>query len=233
MSACPILIGHSHVHAPIAAAREQGVVIEGIAFWVEAGAIETSEHGPRFRADIAARLAEERPVFSFVGGNAHTTLSLVEHHRPFDLVLPGEPELPLDAGRECVPAAAVREALDALDARYTPILEQLIGCAKGPVMQVGPPPPVVSADATREKYPWNLLPDRPRAFAPAWLRLKVWRLAVELIAARCRRLGIAFLPSPVAAADANGFLKPEYRQDVAHANAAYGALLLRDWGIGR
>ncbi len=231
MSAAPLLIGHSHVHAPIAAAREQGVEVEGIAFWAEAGAVETSEQGPRFRADIAMKLTEERSVFSFVGGSSHTSLALVEHHRRFDFVLPRDPGLPLDPSRECVPVSGVRQALVALDESYAAILELLLSCARGPVVQVGPPPPVASADATREKYPWNLLPDRPRAFAPAWLRLKVWRLAVDLIDARCRSLGVRFLPSPAAAADTDGFLKPEYRQDVAHANAAYGALLLREWGL--
>lgn len=229
MSAAPLLIGHSHVHAPMAAAQQHGLGIDAIAFWSDAGAIESTAGGPRFRADILERLAEGSPVYAFIGGSAHTVLSLVEHHRPFDVVLPGHGAT--DPAREIVPAAAVRHALAALEASYTPILELLIASTRGPLLQVGPPPPVAAADATREKYPWSMTPDRPRAFAPASVRLKVWRLAVAVMAERCAALGVRFLASPACAAGADGFLEPRYRQDVAHANAAYGALLLRDWGL--
>ncbi len=231
MSKRPLLIGHSHVHAPMAAVREYGLAIDCIAFWSEPGALENTPEGLRFRPDIAEKLQSGGPVYSFIGGNAHTVLSLVEHHRPFDLVLPQAPALPRDPDRECLPVAAARHALEQLDTQYTPILDLLLASARGPVMQALPPPPVAVADVTREKYPWQLTPGQPREFAPAWLRLKVWRLAVDLISARCARLGVALLPLPPGAADTDGFLRHEYRQDVAHANAAYGALLLREWGL--
>jgi len=226
-----LLIGHSHVHAPMETLREDGLALDAIAFWVEPGALETTPNGLRFRADLAARIAVERPIYSFIGGNAHTVLGLVEHNRPFDFVLPEAPDLPLDPERELVTVDAVRSALEAIDVQSTPILDMLLREAGGPVVQVGPPPPVFVADAKREKYPWSMTPDRPRAFAPPWVRYKVWRLSTALIEARCRALSLPFVAAPAEALDANGFLRDELRKDVAHANGRYGALVLRELGL--
>jgi len=230
LAARALLIGHSHVHAPIEAIREEQLDLDAIAIWVEPGALETGAEGMRFRADLAERIAVERPVFSFVGGNAHTVLGLVDHARGFDFVLPEEPDLPLDPAREIVTAEAVRHALAAIDADLTPILELLVRLTPGRVVHVGPPPPVFVADAARERYPWNMTPDRPRAFAPPWVRYKVWRLSVAMIAERARALGVPFVAAPADAQDDRGFLRDDLRKDVAHANGRYGSLVLRALG---
>ena len=226
-----LLLGHSHVRAPMDVLREDGLDLDAIAFWVEPGALETTPNALRFRADLAERIAVDRPIYSFIGGNAHTVLGLVEHNRPFDFVLPEAPELPLDPERELVTVDAVRASLEAIDAQYIPILELLLREAGGPVVQVGPPPPIFVADAKREKYPWSMTPDRPRAFAPPWVRYKVWRLSTALIEARCRALSLPFVAAPAEALDANGFLRDELRKDVAHANGRYGVLVLRELGL--
>lgn len=226
-----LLIGHSHVHAPVETVRASSLDLDAIAFWVEPGALEGPPEALRFRADLAERIAVERPVFSFVGGNAHTVVGLVDHHRPFDFVLPEAPDLPLDPARELVTVDAVRASLEAVDAQSSPVLELLVRSAPGRVVHVGPPPPVFVADASREKYPWSMTPDRPRAFAPAWVRYKIWKLSASMIEARARALGIGFVPAPAACQDENGFLREDLRKDVAHANGRYGSLLLRELGL--
>ena len=231
VTASALLIGHSHVHAPVDTIREKSLNLDAIAFWVEPGAIETTSQGLRFREDLAKRIAVNRPIYSFIGGNAHTVLGLVDYHRGFDFVLPQAPHLPLDPERELVTAESVRHALASIDQGSTPILELLVRSAPGRVVHVGPPPPVFFADATREKYPWNMTPDRPRAFAPALVRYKIWRLSVDMIASRARELGITFVPAPNACQDENGFLREEFRKDVAHANGLYGALILEKLGL--
>jgi hypothetical protein len=231
LAAPALLIGHSHVHAPVETIRDHALALDAIAFWVEPGALENTTSGLHFRADLAERIAVARPIYSFIGGNAHTVLGLVEHHRPFDFVLPEEPALPLDPARELVTVDAVRASLAAIDVQYIPILELLLREAGGPVVQVGPPPPVFVADEKREKYPWSMTPDRPRAFAPPWVRYKIWRLSTALIEARCRALQLPFVAAPAEALDANGFLRDDLRKDVAHANGRYGALVLRALGL--
>jgi hypothetical protein len=226
-----LLIGHSHVHAPADTIREKSLDLDAIAFWVEPGAIEKTSDGLRFREDIATRIAIHRPIYSFIGGNAHTVLGLVDYHRGFDFVLPEAPHLPLDPERELVSAEVIRHALATVDEGTMPILELLVRMAPGRVMHVCPPPPVFLADATREKYPWNMTPDQPRAFAPAWVRYKIWLLSVSMIADRVRKMGIPFVMVPASCQDENGFLREEFRRDVAHANGRYGALILEKLGL--
>lgn len=231
LAAPALLIGHSHVHAPVETIRVHALALDAIAFWIEPGAVVTDELGLRFRPDLAERIGVARPVYSFIGGNAHTVLGLVEHHRPFDFVLPEAPHLPLDPSRELVTAASVHAALAAIDAASTPIFEYLVKTAGGPVVQVGPPPPVFVADASHEKYPWSMTPDRPRAFAPPWVRYKIWRLSSRMIEERANRSGVRFLAAPPEGQDEHGFLRDEFRKDVAHANGHYGALVLRALGL--
>jgi len=64
------------------------------------------------------------------------------------------------------------------------------------------------------------------AFSPPWLRYKLWRVHSGIIAAHCRDIGIEFIPYPPEAVDARGFMLAAYHGAPAHANPAYGALVL-------
>ncbi len=252
MSAAPLLIGHSHVHAPLFAARALGLDIDAVPLWEDAGVVQDVGGELRFRSDVLEKICRRGPVYSFFGGSAHSALSLWEHQRPFDFVLPWDSGTPLEPDREHVPVAAVRQTLELLGARHDRMLCMLARHARGPVVHFGPPPPVGDTHSILKeqlrKRPSAAAASKPsqegaggalqirvpagtaKGFSPPWLRLKVWRLEVATIAARCESLGISFRAAPAAATDALGFLKPEYVADLVHANAAYGKLLLRSWG---
>lgn len=222
-----VCIGHSHATAPAHAAREDGREIDAILFWSEAGAL-----GPdgALRPDLAERVRRAGRVIAAIGGASAVELGLLEHHRRFDFVLPAEPDLPLDPERELVPADGVRAALAAVEAPYLPILEQIKALARGPVVQLGPPPPVYDADFITRFVPWGLWPDQPREIAPPLLRYKLWRLSSEVIAATCARLGIVYRPAPKASLDAAGFLREGLSSDGIHGDAAYGRLIWDELG---
>ena len=58
-------------------------------------------------------------------------------------------------------------------------------------------------------------------------RLKLWLLEAQLMTEWAESLGAGFLAPPAAASDEDGFLGENYySDDVTHANAAYGALVL-------
>jgi hypothetical protein len=221
-----VCIGHSHALALERGAALGGRVLDTMNFW-QTGEPWQREGGTiRLRPDLAERVGRGRPVLSVIGGAAHTVLGMVEHPRPFDFVLPADPDLPVDEAREIVPAEAVRAKLTELAQPYFETLPALLDAAAAPVIQIQPPPPVADESRIAPHVPWGLFPGQPQRIAPKWLRYKLWRLHGELIAAACARLGIAFLPAPEAAQDAEGFLDAGYDEDGAHANAAYGALVL-------
>jgi hypothetical protein len=151
---------------------------------------------------------------------------MVEHLRPFDFVLPNNPSLPVDEGREIVPAEAVRAKLAEMAAPFLATLPALLTVA-GSVLQLEPPPPVADEALITPHIAWSeFFPGQPRSIAPKWVRYKLWRLHGEVIRAACAAFGIGYMSVPEAALDADGFLAEEYDHDGAHANAAYGALVL-------
>ncbi len=125
-----------------------------------------------------------------------------------------------------MPAEAVRAKLAEIANPYLDTLPAILRAARAPVIQIEPPPPVADEARIAPHVPWVLFPGQPRAVAPKWLRYKLWRLHSEVIAAACAALGIAYLRAPDSAKDGEGFLAEQYDEDGAHANAAYGALVL-------
>src|ERR1700761_5450888 len=87
-----VCIGHSHAAAVAHAAQAQGRQIDPILFWSEAGAVGADG---ALRPDLADRVRRAPKVVTAVGGSSAAVVGLVEHHRPFDFVLPSEPDLPL------------------------------------------------------------------------------------------------------------------------------------------
>jgi hypothetical protein len=221
-----VCIGHSHALALERGAELGGYPLDTMNFWQTGDPWLRADGAIRLNPDLAMRVRRGRTVLSVIGGSAHTVLGMVEHPRPFDFVLPADPDLPVDERREIVPAEAVRARLLDIAEPYFETLPALLAAATAPVIQIQPPPPVADERRIAPHVPWSLFPGQPQAIAPKWLRYKLWRLHGELIAAACAKLDIAFLPAPEAAQDGEGFLDEAYDEDGAHANAAYGALVL-------
>ena len=235
LSAAPLLcIGHSHIHAVKAAAEGDGLRIDSIPFWFEPGALPRDDQGRlAFRPDLLERIRVVRPVVSFVGGAAHSVVGAVEHPRPFDFILPSDPELPFDATRELIPADAVRAALVTADAEFGEIFRLLLVSAGGPVTQVEAPPPVPDSERLRAHTPWSFFPGQPQEIAPKWLRYKLWRLHSEIVAERCAALNVAYVRVPRAAMDAEGFLRAGLDADGYHGGPEYGRMVLQSLGVVR
>ncbi len=224
-----VSIGHSHVGA---LARAQAADLDCINFWDHIPPWAPDETPRRLNDELTGRVARGRLVISMIGGQAHTVLGMVEHPRAFDFILPSSPDLPVDETRTIVPADAVRAKIEEL---ALPLLDSVIfieAAATAPVVHVPPPPPLADSGriASQMGFMWGNFPGQPWVIAPKWVRYKVWRMLCEVTEACCLRHGIRFLPSPAAATDDDGFLRPEFDLDGAHANGAYGALVLQALG---
>jgi len=223
MSAPWACIGHSHVAA---LAKTLDPDLDCMNFWDTGDPWVRRDGATCLRDDLAERIGRGRLVLSLVGGSAHNVLGAVEHPRPFDFILPAQPDLPVDESRDIVPADAVREKLVEMAAQYLDTIPALTRAATAPVVQLEPPPPVADPDLVASRMAWFFYPGQPRIIAPKWLRYKVWRLHCEVIAAACARHGVGLARAPAACMDADGFLHPDFNEDGAHANGAYGQLVL-------
>ena len=177
---------------------------------------------------IRDQIARHDPlVVSVTGGNVHNALGLIRHRRPFDFRLSGEPSPPLDPTAELLVEGLVSATLARMMAGDLARLRAL-HAAIGPFVQVESPPPVrddgfIAAAADRYFQDAGIA---RLGISPAGLRFRLWRLASRLFRAEVERLGCRFLPVPLEATDADGFLAPDLAADATHGNARYGDILI-------
>jgi hypothetical protein len=214
-------IGHSGIWCVVEAAKQHGLNLTLFNFWETPSALKDGVLDPELGATL-----RKGPVVSFVGGGAPSVLAMAQHPEAFDFVLPEAPDLPLTPGAQIIPYDAMRALLTALNAPYFSTMRQVRDASGSKTFHVEGPPPVADPERTAAKFPWSLHPGMMKAFSPRWLRLKVWRLQSAIIHDFCAEEGLIFVTRPPDVADAEGFLRPEYFKDAAHANAAYGALVI-------
>ncbi len=126
-----------------------------------------------------------------------------------------------------IPAEVIKSSLSA----HFKILSQALGLTKKispiQVVFVSPPPPyrdnheIVERMAKKKNAPINLM----RQPMNAEIRLKVWKIANEVLMDICSQLSIEFISPDSQCLDKDGFLLPEFYGDGFHANEAYGALM--------
>jgi hypothetical protein len=148
------------------------------------------------------------------------------HPRPFDFVWPGDPDLPMEAAAEIIPFGAVHAAMAARTQPFLDIMGMLRDAVPGAIFHMESPPP----------YEHEILPEgdagfyhffgRDATFSPIWLRFKLWRVHSDIVATHCRESGINFIERPAESTTPQGFLRDGLNGKPAHANAAYGALVL-------
>lgn len=228
-SAVPFCIGHSHVACVEDAARELGAPLTAINFWQSpTSQIQATNGSWQLSETTAEKIARhDGPIFSLVGGASYGVLGMLVHPRPWDFVSPGsiDPEEPV--GYELIPFGAVKATLTALMQEYLTMIGQIAQCARRGVFQIEPPPPYADAARIAPHIYWSLYPGMRQEISPAAFRLRLWSLQSQILRDYCRDSGVGFVSHPASTATRDGFMADDYFFDGAHANRAYGTLVLR------
>ena len=145
-----------------------------------------------------------------------------------------------------VPRSALRRGLEP---GFRPLADWLEGLKPGSkVILMGTPPPksealirmalhnsdagkkiLSSFDEVRGKLRMEIEDLSALPIAPEALRLALWRLMQSEIARRAHQFDLQFLPIPARVCDERGLLLPEYSgEDLTHANARYGAVMIEE-----
>ncbi len=236
-----LLVGHSHLvalelglqalkdSAPDALAgveirtanlREEAYQLKGFRPGVAASL-------PAALRDLVKAFRPDR-IILVLQGNEHNVLSLIEHPRPFDFILPDAPELPLDETRELLTYDAVAAVFrDMMRPSVHNLIDTFRALNAAPLAHIETPPPM----------PEQHVRNHPGVFraklqecgvAPLPMRYKMWRARTAQLHEICAQLGTAVIPLPADVLAADLSLKAEMRAaDASHGNAAYGALAVR------
>lgn len=167
-------------------------------------------------------------LLSFLGGNEHSVLSLLNPAAPFDFVWPAGSDIPLRPGHQPVSTTFVEAQL--LGAMQQTLAQLTLLRVRHPglrIVHVAPPPPQANEARMR---------DTPEVFGdliarhglmPLNIRLKYYGLYLDLFRRHLAPLRIECLGPPPASLDADGALQDGLAQGCTHGNEAYGALVLQ------
>lgn len=221
-----ICIGGSHTNAIAAAAEDAG---EGVCV-INLRSFQTpfvqKHKSLQLHPDVTRAIGVHRgPAFSIVGGNRHNRLGLVRHPRPFDFVLPEQPDLPLDPAAELIPYNAIKAALTLQSQSIFQQLQALSDRYNGQLTQIESPPPATEAEI-RERPGKAREQIGEHGAGYAMTRYRLWRLYSTIIRSFCDRLGVRFLTVPPESMDQHGFLLPHLTKNATHGNRLYGAMVL-------
>ncbi len=230
-----MIVGDSHIYAIKAALTK--VADQHPTFEFSALRLSTEKNGQTI-GDIdlagllstAAELENSDALVTTLRGNQYNTMGLMRHPRPFDIRVPGFPDLPDGSYEELIPyATAYAYMSDSLRRGYGKQLTRLAKVSSAPILCLSVPSPKEDEAHIMngaETYFRNAgIGDI--GVSPAPLRLKLWELQSRALAEFCSELNITFLANPSGTRDAAGYLdRSYYADDATHANAAYGGLVL-------
>jgi len=179
-------------------------------------------------ADVI-NLARDTGASAFIGsliGAEHFAMAIEGQSRPFDVILPSDPDIPSNPGAENIPHALLYARMfqhisDILS--FCGWLQKSTGL---PVYMVLPPPPVAKLELFLWTIPEELKTKIEQFGIPHWsIRYKLWRIWIEAATQIANTDGVQIVSAPDGVTDANGLLRQEYAADCVHGNENYCWLL--------
>jgi hypothetical protein len=182
--------------------------------------------------DTIPRDAESRRLVSFMGGNEHSVLSIVEHPQPYDFYAPECADLDMLPGRQPIALGTIETLLQARMNSTVALLTALR--LKQPelrILHVMPPPPLASeAQMLQQPEIFREL-FAARGITPLSVRVKIYRVYCRLLAQTLAGLGIDHIPHPPDVTDATGGLRDAFALGCTHGNEAYGQRVAQQLAI--
>jgi hypothetical protein len=235
-----IIAGHSHVAALGVSLSATAIGLEPIAgapdgFCGLAGPWTGTRDAAYWEA--LAEAARDRTAVINWSGNEHNALFLLHTPPAFDFHL-GDPRHDRIAPDALIlPKLLVEARLDAGMAALTGAVRLVKAHGPAALLVLGTPPPkrdlsglahvIAKSDFWRSRAGEIGQDSAQPIFTPPHLRLKLWAVLQERMAAAAQAGGGEFVPVPAEVQDDDGFLRPDlWADDLTHANRDYGRIVL-------
>jgi hypothetical protein len=181
--------------------------------------------------ELVSGLSREDMVVSTIGGNLHQTVSLMQHPLAFDF-LSNKPDsvARINTDKQLIPYNILYDFFwQGIRSRDGKRLRRLKDHSQSRIFHLVPPPPKKDTDHIL-KYHETLFAKSgitDRGVSPSELRLKMWRLQLEVLEILTLEYDIELLLPPKESIDSEGFLVHEcYANDATHGNKKYGELII-------
>lgn len=234
-------IGHSHLHAVTDAWRELEARHPDRLRYTPICLIE-----PRFAPDfiqekdasvpnpawfelVRDSLARDEAVwiFLFLCGSEHFRWSVTPGPRPFDIVEPRDDDGAALVG-ELIPYDLAMSFARDVSGFVAPFARSLRRLTAQRLVQVIAPPPPRDMPGLLAAIPDTFPGVAEFGVSPLPFRAKIWRLASRALTDVCAETGIAAVPCPPEALEADGALREDMVSDIVHGNVVWGRLIVRE-----
>lgn len=228
-----IIIGDSHTHALKKALKNSGNEDYLNAFEIYTYAkIKNDKKVGDLSLDeakhLVSKLSKSDVVVSLTGGNQHNSVSLIQHPQKFSIV--DELQSPTE-NIETIPTNVMRSVFDkGLRGNDFKRIAELKSSTKASYYHVGATPPKSDAKHILKKHETDFAKGgiTSHGVTNEFLRLKIWKLQLEITQNLCNEIDVNYFPFPQEAQDEFGFLaKDYYAEDATHANEKFGLLMLQ------
>jgi len=238
-----LAFGHSQIgalmrgHRSLRSRGEIGYDLNCLGFWEEQyKPLQHSDGGrmrynPRVLQDISDAIGQLAPdclIVSILGAEPYL-YGIINDPRPFDFLLPDQPEFGLSPGTELIPYDLLaRRFRGDLDWQFD-IVRSVQELHRLPMYHIEAPPPVANADLIAAKV-YGHFKEKMIEFGRPGVsfRYKVWWLFSQMAKDICAELGIIPIDGPPESRDVGGFLAETYFLDGVHGTDEYGALIARE-----
>jgi hypothetical protein len=166
-------------------------------------------------------------LFSFMHGNEHSILSLVQHAEPYDFFEPWDADSTLAAGAQPIPFDAVRRQMEqAINPTVASLAMLRNKLPQLRVMHVMAPPPIESEAHIRSAPEVFRERIEKTGVTPLSIRIKYYRLAQRMLGDSLRAFDVGLLACPEQAIGPSGAIRDAYAYGATHGNEQYGHLVL-------
>jgi hypothetical protein len=163
-------------------------------------------------------------LVSFLHGNGHAAISLLQHPAPFDFVLPGHEDLGMQPGFQPVSHELIRKQIMPYQVTTIAALSMMRMLLPGMrIVHVLPPPP--SSEQQIRSKPELFASRMESGVTPLSIRIKYYLLANRVLREAMHNHGVEMLEAPAASVAADGSLRDDLSAGATHGNPAYGELL--------
>lgn len=186
--------------------------------WLHDG-IVFAEITPNFTEILKSYNNQSTTCFLLNHGNKHNAKFMCTHSQPFDFFDPRFPDK-LILGRQIIPISVIYKQLET----EKPVIEVELQALKSNIPLalicfVAPPPPIPSEEHIK-KFP-EIFDFNIHTLEDKWVRLKIYKIYLELLTDICNGCGIKFLLPPSETLDEHGFLKENFWNACTHASSDY------------
>lgn len=235
-----LFIGHSHLKV-LNDSYQDDIIMNYIPNFVQCG---FEQYNPNIKDSLLSskkilnknlrkKLTDKNffSVVSCIFGNAHNIMGFFKNDEPFDFVIPGREDLPIDVDCVQVPFEIIKTRINECLEKFNHLLKLISESSTSKVYHLEPPPVIPSNDFIIKHSTERIKKYNNPTINSYICRHKIWILHSKLMKKICDSYNVCYIKNPAIVFDEEKKLLEEYWcETCTHGNSKYGLEVLKNVG---